>query len=99
LWWFLCRYGQSQGHHPKTLIKLSISQTFSFYIANYLVQVGVLPQFCVITDQEQRIYSSLLYHSVRAPTTYSFFNLDTEEKIEFFGKLIGDFSPVGPSFT
>jgi len=48
---------------------LSISQTFSFYIANYLVQVGVLPQFCVITDQEQRIYSLLLYRSVRAPTT------------------------------
>ncbi len=59
------------------------------------MQVGVLPQFCVITDQEQRIYSSLLYHSVRAPTTYSFFNLDTEEKIDFFGKLIGDFSLVG----
>jgi hypothetical protein len=95
LWRFLCRYGQSQGHHPKTLIKLSISQTFSFYIANYLVQVGVLPQFCVITDQERRIYSSLLYRSVRAPTTYSFFNLDSEEKIDFFGKLIGDFSLVG----
>lgn len=95
LWRFLCRYGQSQGHHPKTLIKQTISQTFSFYIANYLVQLGISPQFCIITDQERRIHSSLLYRTVRAPTSYSFFNLDTEAKIEFLGKIIGDFSLVG----
>jgi hypothetical protein len=34
LWRFLCRYGQSQGHNPKVLIKIPISQNFSFYIVN-----------------------------------------------------------------
>jgi hypothetical protein len=31
LWWFLCRYGQSQGLFPKGTVKFLITEQFSFF--------------------------------------------------------------------
>jgi hypothetical protein len=95
LWQFLCRYGQSQGHNPKALIKLPISQSFSFYIVNFLVPLGLQTQLYTIKDQERRIHSSFLFRTIRVCSTYCYFNLDTEDKLGLLSKLIGVFSLVG----
>ena len=91
----MCRYGQSQGHKPKALIKFPISQNFSFYIVNFLVQLGLQPQLYIINDKERCIYSSFLFHAIRVCSTYCYFNLDTEDKLKLLTKLIGIFSLVG----
>jgi hypothetical protein len=83
LWRFLCRYGQSQGHNPKVLIKIPISQNFSFDIVNNLVQLGLQSQLHSISDQERCIHSLFLFGTVRVCTTYAYCNLDMEAKLEF----------------
>ena len=67
--------------YPKGTIKLPICQQFSYYIYHYLLLDG--------------IESSLLYRTVTTNEVYSYFNLDSEQKLLSFMKFIGEMAVVG----
>ncbi len=95
IWCILCRFGQSQGLHPKALIKIPISHRFSYYTINFLSQEGLESESYCIYDQEHCIHSSMLYRTVRTAETYNKFFLDLEAKLQSFSKMIGEMVVVG----
>ncbi len=59
------------------------------------MQDGIESQPYNINEQEGRIQSSLLYKTVRRAEMNSIFNLDSEQKLLLFTKLIGEMAVVG----
>ena len=95
LWRILCRFGQSQGLFPKGTIKQPISSHFSYYICNFLTQNGINSEEMVIYDQDRRIQSKLLYRTVKTGSTYHFFNIDSDSKLQSFSRMVGEMGVVG----
>jgi hypothetical protein len=95
LWRVLCRYGQSQGKHPKETIKIRVSSIFSNYLQHKLTADGIPSATVSISKKQRRIQSTILYRSIMLSEDYQYFDLDTPVAISSFSRFIGDMSVVG----
>jgi hypothetical protein len=95
IWRFLCRYGASQGIFPRQLIQLYYPTQFTNYLCNFLVLAQVPFEVKTLQEPQHRVESKFIYRMVSASQEYKLFNLDTAERVELFGRLIGATSIFG----
>jgi hypothetical protein len=95
MWRMLCNFGQSQGFFPKGTIKLPISNQFSYYMFNFLMQEGMHSQLLSIHDQERRVQSSLTYRSMKTSEMYHYIVFNDETTLQSLKNLLGNVAFVG----
>jgi hypothetical protein len=95
-WWFLCRYGQSQGLYPKGTLNFYFPSAFTNYISNFLELAGLVSEGeCVALEPQRMVKTYFMYRMVSKEVHYQLFRLESDDAIHKFTQMIGTMAVFG----
>jgi hypothetical protein len=92
---FLCRYAQSQGQHPSSRIRVTLTSAVVCNIRAWLYMNNVMSTSFEISRMQKHVHNGIMYHKIRHRVKGYWWWFDTDTKLAVLSRLLGKNITVG----